>query len=161
MRRHLSKLLGFFCLMVLLQACISGFKEPEKDPVLPSSMFVEDSASFCDAATKDKFTLGYYGTQPLDTSMHFYIVCHKNDTIYSDQWPAKWMVEMNTTVSDSQKVQNLHQRMRDFVAGKMHFELDSNAVATPHGQPEFNFDLAGHLKKRLYYSKELNKTLEI
>lgn len=160
MRCDLSKLLAFFCWMVFLQAC-TRFQEPVKDPVLPSSMFVEDSARFCDANSMDKFTLGYYGTKPLDTTLHFFIVCHMNDTIYSDQWPAKWMLDMNAELSDSQQIKSLHQQMHAFVEGKMRFPLDSTDAPIPNNQPEFNFEISGHLKKRLFYSKALHKTLEI
>ena len=161
MRPERFKLFGFLLIAGLFQACGTGFVKPVVDPVLPASMFVEAKGAFCDASLEDKFTLGYYGANPLDTTMYFYIICHAKDTVYRADWPSIWMLDDNLQGSDSLKIQILHQKMYDLVGGKMNFVPDTTALLPPSNQPEFNFDLNGHFTRRLYFSKELKKAIEI
>lgn len=161
MRSHFPRLLGLIFILLIAQACGTGQALPEKDPVPPSSMFVEAIAPFCDNNAADKFTLGYFGAKPLDTTLYFYIVCHQNDTVYRDHWPAKWMLDSEKLGNDSLAIAELHQNMHRLVEGKMGFQPDSSASTAPAGQKEFSFELKGHLQRRLYFSKDQHKAVEI
>jgi hypothetical protein len=137
----------------LLQAC--GISTPQGEdlhPVLPASMFVEHEGNFCGHAGGDKFSVGYYGSNPLDTLVYLYIVCHEKDTVYRASYPGEWLLENPTQASDSAQIAAVHAKMRDMAAGKLMPPQDSFDIAAAAGQPMFGVNLPGHVQSIVYYS---------
>ena len=86
---------------LLLAACGgSGDSDSEKVPVPPSSMFMVRNYQFCADEETDRFLLGYYGPAVSDTTIYFYIVNSKGDTLFRDHWPSARMVEGAQDPSD-------------------------------------------------------------
>ncbi len=155
MIRRTHPRLPLVALLALLFLGACGLSRPQGedlDPVMPASMFVEYEVSFCDAQGKDKFAVGYYGTDPLDTLIHLYIVCHQKDTIYRAAYPGEWFLENPDVGTDSAKVARIHAQMRALAEGKLMPPRDSFDLAAAGAQPTFGIDLPGHLMSVLYYS---------
>jgi hypothetical protein len=144
--------LAVLLMMLLLPAC--GLQKGQPDdlrPVAPASMFVEHEGSFCDGSSRDKFAVGYYGPDPLDTLIYLYIVCHDKDTVYRASYPAEWFLDA-TAADDSAKVSQVQQKMRALAEGKLMPPLDSLDVTAAGKQALFGIDLGAHLQTVVYYS---------
>jgi hypothetical protein len=154
---HLCFALTALLMMLLLPACGLQKGPPEGlHPVAPASMFVEHEGNFCDGTSQDKFAVGYYGSDPLDTLIYLYIVCHQKDTIYRATYPALWFLEdavgEANAVSDSVQVAELQAKMRALAEGKLLPPLDSIDVTPAGKQHLFGVDLGSHVQEVLYYS---------
>lgn len=123
-------------------------------------MFVEQLSPFCTHDTSDKFTAGYFGTHPLDTTVYFYVVCHKGDTLYRDQWPSTWMLS-DSLKPDSTKITALHQALHALVEGKLDPRTDSLDTRPLDGQPLFGYRLPQHPAKFLYYALSDHKVHQL
>ncbi|MEY3442009.1 MAG: hypothetical protein RLZZ519_290 [Bacteroidota bacterium] len=153
MPKFWSLFAGIFCLT--LAAC--GGSAVDSDalkPVPPASMFVEHLAPFCGAELPDKFTAGYFGESPLDTLVYFYIVCHKGDTIYSDEWEGEWLLPEGKSASDKDAIQSVHAAMHEIVEGKTAPQPDSVSMERANSQPTFGYTIRDNRSTLLYYSQE-------
>ena len=152
----MKRAMPHFLLLALLLFCaacgINSSRPGDLKPVLPASMFVEHEGSFCDRSGHDKFAVGYYGTQPLDTLIYLYIVCHQKDTVYRAEYPAAWFLENATAGNDSAQVAQVHATMRALAEGKLMPPRDSFDLTAAGDQPLFGIDLHGHLQSVLYFS---------
>lgn len=160
MKRKTPQHLLLVALLAVLTFTRCGLKTPQTDemnPVLPASMFVEHDGSFCDGSAKDKFAVGYFGTDPLDTLVYLYIVCHQKDTVYRAQFPGEWFLESDDTSSDSAQVAHVQSKMRALAEGRLMPPKDSFDVAAAGKQPLFGIDLHGHLQSILYFSPDDHK----
>lgn len=141
---------------LMLSACGGGVTiDPGSlKPVPPASMFVEHLAPFCGHDMPDKFTAGYFGSNPLDTTIYFYIVCHKGDTVYRDQWPGAMMASHDDTRPDSLRILSLQEALHTLVEGKLVPPLDSLDLSPAGKQPVFGYMLGEEPEKYIYYSLE-------
>jgi hypothetical protein len=164
MKRKMPHYISLAALLVTMCCYGCGLTSPDKEtlaPVMPASMFVEHEGHFCDGSGKDKFTVGYFGTDPLDTLVYLYIVCHQKDTVYEAAYPGKWFLENANAGTDSANVARVHSKMRALAEGKLMPPLDSFEVAVAGSQPLFGIDLPGHLQSVLYYSQADHKVHEL
>jgi hypothetical protein len=142
-----------------LWACGAGGNSPtDLPPVPPASMFVEHLGPFCDASAQDRFSAGYYGTNPLDTLIYLYIVCHKVDTVYRTHFPAAWLTENDTT---SDGVARVQAQMHALVQGKLAPSPDSTILAAAGGQQVFGMEIPGHFKRQLYFSAQNHRVVVV
>ena len=104
-------------LILLFNACLSpGNGNSEKVPVEPSSMFFERAHHFCSDHIEDRFLIGYYGDALLNNSIHLFVVSHKGDTIYRDEWKAEeFLPAESASNSKEDQVDLLEKRMRSLV----------------------------------------------
>ncbi len=164
MKRKLPHYILLVALLATVYLSGCGLPSPATEilnPVKPASMFVEYEGHFCDASGKDKFAVGYFGTDPLDTLVYIYIVCHQKDTVYEAAYPGKWFLENADAGTDSANVAHVHSKMRALAEGKLMPPLDSFEVAIAGSQPLFGIDLPGHLQSVLYYSQADHKVHEL
>ncbi|HEX2899149.1 MAG TPA: hypothetical protein VHS96_05440 [Bacteroidia bacterium] len=153
----LFALIGSF----VFAACGSNGTATENlKPVLPASMFVEHLAPFCGGDLPDKFTAGYFGDSPLDTIVYFYIVCHKGDTVYSDEWDGEWLLPEGKKVSDKDAVASVHAAMHEIVEGKRAPNPDSVNAEKAGSQPVFGYVIGYKRSALLYYSQEEHRALK-
>jgi hypothetical protein len=151
----ITALLLFLSLSLLLVACRNSSVETEGlKPVPPSSMFVEHLTPFCGTSAPDKFTAGYYGSSPLDTTIYFYIVCHKGDTVYRDQWPGASMLPADTQGNDSIKIAHVHDALHQLVEGKLAPTDDSLAASVPETQRRFRYAIGTQPAVLVYYTAQ-------
>jgi hypothetical protein len=152
------KILACLCLLplgisLLLTACTNSEVDTAGlKPVQPASMFVEHMAPFCGTQFPDKFTAGYYGSNPLDTTIYFYIVCHQGDTVYRDQWPGAWMKNPNATDPDSIQIARVHDSLHQLVEGRLSQPKDSLNLEPAGKQPIFGYSIGDNHAAFLYYS---------
>jgi hypothetical protein len=152
------KILACLCLLslgisLLLTACTnSEVDSADRKPVPPASMFVEHLAPFCGTQFQDKFTAGYYGSNPLDTTIHFYIVCHQGDTVYRDQWSGASMMKPDRAIPDSVQIARLHDSLHQLVEGRLSQPKDSLNLEPAGNQPVFGYAIGDQRAAFLYYS---------
>jgi hypothetical protein len=114
-------------------------------------MFIEQEQAFCGHAGTDRFSLGYYGSNPIDTTMYFYIICKKGDTIFRDEWPGKWFLTEENSLADSAKIAEIHRKMHLLIEGKL--PVSDSVIPTPTGGPiVFSYNVQGHFGRNIYYS---------
>ncbi len=153
MPKFWSLFAGTLCLT--LAACGGAAVDPSAlKPVPPASMFVEHNAPFCGGELADKFTAGYFGESPLDTLIYFYIVCHKGDTIYKDEWEGEWLLPEGKNASDKDAIAAVHNAMHEIVEGKRAPQPDSVDMERAHSQPTFGYTIRDNRSTLLYYSQE-------
>lgn len=144
---------GILCLT--LAACGGAAVDPGSlKPVPPSSVFFEHNAPFCGADLPDKFTAGYFGESPLDTLIYFYIVCHKGDTIYRDEWDGEWLLPEGKNAADNDAIAAVHNAMHEIVEGKRAPKPDSVDMERVNSQPVFGYTIRDNRSTLLYYSQE-------
>ena len=159
-------LLGAVC-MVLLSACTSSTTEGggAKVPVPPASMFFEREYNFCSEMIQDRFTIGYYGNNVLESPVHFYIVCHRGDTIFQDTWPGHAFLtgvpDSLSGTADSSKVAYVHAAMLDLIEGRMPAPADSLISATAARGRTFSYQVADVVSRRLVFDASSKKVLEL
>lgn len=145
---------------LVLAGCGGSSVDIEPNPVPPASMFVEHQSPFCKPGHQDIFSAGYYGSHPLDTAVHFYIVCGQGDTVFHDQWPSDWMVQ-DSTAQDSVQLSQLHQALRALVQGDLAANPDSLDRSAAGSQPIFSYRLGGHRDTTIYYSPERHRVMPL
>lgn len=144
--------------MLTLTSCGgSTVTTEELRPVQPASMFVEHDGSFCDDSGKDKFSVGYYGLDPLDTLMYLYIICHQKDTVYRAVYPGDWFLGNGVAADSAAQITAVHNQMHALVEGKLMPPADSLYMEEAFGRPMLGIYLPGHVMKAVYYS-QLEKT---
>lgn len=167
MRIRLPEMLLLFgmCLVLALPACLSPESgDQDKVPVSPSSMFFEKPHNFCSDVIEDRILVGYFGEDLLDTEVFFYVICHKGDTVFKDNWPSSAYFEgtERSFPNDSAKVEFVQGRMRDMVIGIENMPevtvSDSMAQAMELG-PQFSYRVGSALKRTIAYSRTGKKVI--
>lgn len=83
-----KRLAAWALLLTLLLAACGNDSGTPKVPVEPASMFFERSYHFCTDLEKDRFLIGYYGSELLSSDIYFYILNPLGDTIHQQAWSA-------------------------------------------------------------------------
>lgn len=149
-------LVGVFVLF--LAACSSGTNAPAKVPVGPSSMFYERLHHFCSDHIEDRFLIGYFGDEALDTTIYFFIVSHTGDTIYRDSWRATEFLK-DCPAAAEDKVQRrtfLQKKMQDLVEGKTGkgaVVKESESESDPDFGPMFTYAVNEERVRNIHFSR--------
>lgn len=120
-------LIGLVCLLMLLSSCGNPVPTPpEKVPVPPASMFMEREYHFSNEQMRDKFLIGYYGPDVLDTTVHLIILSLQGDTLYHTQWDGTNLLDSSTlSATDSVKHVVANAAMQSIIDGKSSKATDS------------------------------------
>jgi hypothetical protein len=167
MRMRLSKIMTSigFGLVLCLSGCLTPESgHPERVPVPPTSMFFEASRNFCSERMPDRFLVGYYGEALLDTSVYFFVISHKGDTIYRDHWPALAHLEdgAGNAMTDSAKVVFIQSRMRKLVDGPDSADPLPDSLVSAHDLGgTFHYQVGSHHDRTIAWSKSGKKVVEL
>lgn len=152
-------------MVLTLPACLNP--EPgdqDRVPVAPTSMFFEEPHNFCSDVIQDRILVGYFGEDLLETEVHFYVICHKGDTVFKDKWPSSAYfdgVEQDFP-NDSDKINFVQQRMRAMVIGTTDIPevpvSDSLAKAKQFG-PQFSYQVGADRTRTIAFSRSDKKVV--
>ncbi|HHG86039.1 MAG TPA: hypothetical protein ENJ82_14925 [Bacteroidetes bacterium] len=165
LKRTLSTLmiLGMFA-SLLIVACQPKGEGAERMPVKPASMFFERAYNFCSDRIQDRFLIGYFGNEILNSQIHFYVVCHRGDTIYHDSWPATAFLGELDAPSDSVRIASIRKEMLAFVNGSTgpHAIVVQDSVQKTFDLGQvFQYGIAGQNPKAIAYSHTQKAVIEL
>lgn len=147
----IKRILFLGCFAVLGFACGSETTDTgPKIPVPQAEMFYMADYSFCGPDGKDQFLLGYHGSNVLDTTISFIIVCEKGDTIWKDVWKAGEMLSASpeALLDDSAKIKFIHHQLKLIIDGRI-----------PPENPEQSHHLLTYIADRGSFENEDNPDL--
>jgi hypothetical protein len=137
----------------MLAACGgNAIDEGNLKPVPPSSMFIERPIAFCGESASDKFTIGYFGTRPQDSSIFVHVICHQRDTVFQEAYPGEWFLDSPAPASDSDRVQAIQSKMRALADGKLTPAIDDADALAAGEQAIIGWELPGHVRRLMYFS---------
>lgn len=148
-----KRLAGLIVLLLLMLGGCTGEENPNDKPVPvpPASMFMERSYHFCSDEQKDRFLLGYFGTELPDNDIHFFIVSFQNDTLFKEEWPARQMVPEGQEALP----ETIHESMRKFID-----VVPAKGLAGPTTGPGFAFRI-GEQQRKIAFCRESKRVVEI
>lgn len=159
-------------LLLWMAACGGPAGSPtSKGPVSQASVFYERNYHFCSDKEKDRFLLGYYGENLLDTLVYFYVICYDGDTLYQDRWPSSSFLEAkddslfagyDSLNVDSILISRIHNRMENVIEGQspplpddrmMNYVPDSGKVRIAwRGKSPFFYKVGSDLHRGIGWS---------